>query len=65
MTCHAAVGAIKEVPVSSRGKTVKRQLMSMVLGADHRVLDGASVARFTKEWKDYTENPTFAFLNMI
>lgn len=65
MICHASIGEVREVAVSSKGKVVKRQQVSVVLGGDHRVMDGASCARFSKTWKDYSENPTTAFLTMI
>ena len=34
------------------------------IGADHRVLDGATVARFCKEWKQLIENPELLMLHM-
>lgn len=34
------------------------------IGADHRVLDGATVARFCNEWKRFIENPDLVMLHM-
>ena len=34
------------------------------IGADHRVLDGATVARFCNEWKLYIEKPEQLMLHM-
>jgi len=38
--------------------------VNVSFGCDHRVLDGATVARFVKKWKDYIENPANFVLNM-
>ena len=65
MVCHASIGQIREIAVSVNNVPQKRQFMSVVLGADHRVVDGASAARFTIKWKEYAENPSRAFLQMI
>lgn len=34
------------------------------IGADHRVLDGATVARFCNEWKRFIEIPGLLMLHM-
>lgn len=34
------------------------------IGADHRVLDGATVARFCSEWKKFIENPELLMLQL-
>jgi 2-oxoisovalerate dehydrogenase E2 component (dihydrolipoyl transacylase) len=31
-------------------------VINVSFGADHRVLDGATVARFSNEWKSLVEN---------
>lgn len=65
MICHASIGESRDVAVTNKGKLERRQFMNVVLGGDHRVMDGASCARFLMSWKRYTENPTSAFLSMI
>lgn len=34
------------------------------IGADHRVLDGATVAKFCNEWKQFIEKPELLMLYM-
>lgn len=34
------------------------------MAADHRVLDGATVARFCCQWKEYIEKPELLMLQM-
>lgn len=34
------------------------------IGADHRVLDGATVAKFCNEWKLYIEKPELLMLHL-
>lgn len=41
------------------------QVMSISLGADHRVVDGASLAEFAREWKRYVECPGALILHML
>ncbi len=57
-----AVGSIKDVPVVQDGEIVPGKRMNITLSADHRVTDGAEVARFMQTVKRYLENPlTMAF----
>ncbi|MFQ3610636.1 MAG: dihydrolipoamide acetyltransferase family protein [Fimbriimonadales bacterium] len=53
-----AVGAVKKVPVVLEdGTIVPRAQMKVTLSCDHRVLDGATGARFLQELKRVLENP--------
>lgn len=36
----------------------------VAMGADHRIVDGATVARFCNEWKHLVENPELMLLHM-
>jgi hypothetical protein len=41
---------------------VSFQIMNVSWSADHRVVDGATMARFSNLWKYYLENPTAMLL---
>jgi pyruvate dehydrogenase E2 component (dihydrolipoamide acetyltransferase) len=57
-----AIGSIKDVPVVVDGAIVPGKRMNITLSADHRVTDGAEVARYLQAVKRYLENPlTIAF----
>lgn len=38
--------------------------MNLSFGCDHRVIDGATVARFNNQWKAYLENPVSMFVHL-
>jgi len=52
-----AIGAIRTVPVFVDDAFVPAQRMEVTLSADHRVTDGAEVARYLIELKRLLENP--------
>ena len=52
-----ATSAIKERPVVRDGQIVIARTMLVTLSSDHRVLDGATSARFLQEFKNLLENP--------
>jgi pyruvate dehydrogenase E2 component (dihydrolipoamide acetyltransferase) len=57
-----AIGSIMDVPVIEDGEIVPGKRMNITLSADHRVTDGAEVARYLQTVKRYLENPlTMAF----
>ena len=57
-----AIGSIHNVPVVEDGEIVPGKRMNITLSADHRVTDGAEVARYLQAVKRYLENPlTIAF----
>jgi pyruvate dehydrogenase E2 component (dihydrolipoamide acetyltransferase) len=57
-----AIGSIMNVPVVEDGEIVPGKRMNITLSADHRVTDGAEVARYLQVVKRYLENPlTIAF----
>jgi pyruvate dehydrogenase E2 component (dihydrolipoamide acetyltransferase) len=52
-----AVGKIVDTPVSIEGEIELRPLMNLTLAADHRLVDGATAARFLADLKATLENP--------
>jgi pyruvate dehydrogenase E2 component (dihydrolipoamide acetyltransferase) len=57
-----AIGSIKDMAVVEDGAIVPGKRMNITLSADHRVTDGAEVARYLQTVKRYLENPlTIAF----
>jgi 2-oxoisovalerate dehydrogenase E2 component (dihydrolipoyl transacylase) len=57
-----AVGAIRRQPWEYRGDIALRQMMTLSLSFDHRVVDGAEGARFLKDVADVLEEPGRALL---
>uniref|UniRef100_T1IN16 Dihydrolipoamide acetyltransferase component of pyruvate dehydrogenase complex n=1 Tax=Strigamia maritima TaxID=126957 RepID=T1IN16_STRMM len=58
---QVAIGAVGKIQVLPRydrdGNVVKTFIMQVSWSADHRIIDGATMARFSNLWKDYLENP--------
>lgn len=53
-----AFGRAQRVPrFDDEGNVVPAHIMSVSWSADHRVLDGVTVAKFSNLWKHYVENP--------
>uniref|UniRef100_A0A803LS99 Dihydrolipoamide acetyltransferase component of pyruvate dehydrogenase complex n=1 Tax=Chenopodium quinoa TaxID=63459 RepID=A0A803LS99_CHEQI len=59
-----AIGRIQKVPHFKEDGTVySAPVMNVNIGADHRVLDGATVAKFCNEWKSFVEKPELLLLH--
>ena len=52
-----SVGAIQQVPVVKNGAVVPGNIMRLSLGCDHRVIDGATGAKFLQTLKSLLEEP--------
>jgi len=52
-----AVGRIKERPLAVDGELIAAPTLKLSLSVDHRVLDGATAARFLGELAELLENP--------
>jgi len=52
-----AVGRIAQVPVAHEGAMTIRRRMRLTMSCDHRVIDGATGARFLQTLKAMLENP--------
>jgi pyruvate dehydrogenase E2 component (dihydrolipoamide acetyltransferase) len=55
--CILAVGTIKEMPAIENGTVVAQQQMKLTLSCDHRVVDGATGAKFLQTLQKLLENP--------
>ncbi len=52
-----AIGAAKPTAVVENGEIVIRNIMSVTMSCDHRVVDGATGAKFLQTFKQMLENP--------
>ncbi|KAG6545786.1 hypothetical protein Mapa_012747 [Marchantia paleacea] len=60
-----AIGKIQTLPrYNSDGILYPASIMGVTWGADHRVIDGATVASFCNQWKVLIEQPGRFLLNM-
>jgi len=59
-----ALGKIRTVPRYVGGELLPCQVMNVSWSADHRCIDGATMARFSNMWKDYLENPASMVLDL-
>ncbi|XP_029648243.1 lipoamide acyltransferase component of branched-chain alpha-keto acid dehydrogenase complex, mitochondrial isoform X2 [Octopus sinensis] len=61
MPPEVAIGALGKISVRPKfnheGEIVKAHTMQVSWSADHRVIDGATMARFSNIWKSYLEKP--------
>jgi len=55
--CIMAVGTIRQVPVMNDGNWEVANKMKVTLSCDHRVVDGATGAKFLQSFKANLENP--------
>ncbi|MBA2525066.1 MAG: pyruvate dehydrogenase complex dihydrolipoamide acetyltransferase [Pyrinomonadaceae bacterium] len=54
-----AVGAMSPRPVVHDGEIVVRQMMRVTMSCDHRVIDGATGAKYLQTFKKILENPLY------
>jgi pyruvate dehydrogenase E2 component (dihydrolipoamide acetyltransferase) len=57
-----AVGGIEETPVAEQGQVVVKPMMKATMSCDHRVVDGATGARFLETLKGMLEEPAAILL---
>lgn len=55
--CILAVGSIIQKPVVENGEVKAGNMMKVTLSCDHRIVDGASGAKFLQTLRSYIENP--------
>lgn len=59
-----AMGRTKAVPrFNENDEIVKVYIMNVSWCADHRIIDGVTMAQFSNVWKQYLENPALFLLN--
>lgn len=60
-----AVGKIRQLPrFDYEGNVIRAHIMNVSWSADHRIIDGATVARFSNRWKGYLENPASMLIDL-
>ncbi|KAG7162638.1 Lipoamide acyltransferase component of branched-chain alpha-keto acid dehydrogenase complex-like, partial [Homarus americanus] len=63
-----SIGGTYAKPVLPRfdatGNVTKAHIMQISWSADHRIIDGATMARFSNLWKSFLENPATMIMNM-
>lgn len=63
--CIGAVSKIQRVPrFGENDEVIATSIMRVSWSADHRVIDGATMARFSNVWKDALENPGSMLLHL-
>lgn len=45
-------------------EVMPRTVMQVSWSADHRIIDGATAARFSNSWKSFMENPSVMMASM-
>ena len=63
--CIVAIGKLQTVPRYIEGQLSERKVINVSYGCDHRVIDGATAARFSNTWKQLIENPYLSISQMI
>ncbi|XP_072919497.1 lipoamide acyltransferase component of branched-chain alpha-keto acid dehydrogenase complex, mitochondrial isoform X1 [Hemitrygon akajei] len=65
---EVAIGAVGKIQVlprfNDKGEIIQAQIMNVSWSADHRIIDGATMARFSNLWKSYLENPALMLLDL-
>ncbi|KAL5016243.1 hypothetical protein ScPMuIL_005832 [Solemya velum] len=65
---EVTIGALGKIQILPRfdgaGTLTKCHILNVSWSADHRVIDGATMARFSNVWKAYLENPSSMLLDM-
>ena len=57
-----AIGAAKPTAVVENGEIVVKNIMSVTMSCDHRVIDGATGAKFLQTFKQMLENPVLMLM---
>ncbi|XP_076243967.1 dihydrolipoamide branched chain transacylase E2 [Calliopsis andreniformis] len=58
-----AFGKVQKVPrFDDKGNVIAASVISISWAADHRVVDGVTMAKYSNFWKHYVENPTYLLI---
>ena len=57
-----AVGAAKPTAIVEKGEIIIKNIMSVTMSCDHRVIDGATGAKFLQTFKQMLENPVLMLM---
>ncbi len=61
--CIGALGKVQTLPrYNLNGDIIASRILTVSFNADHRVIDGATVARCVQSWKEYLETPSLLSL---
>ena len=60
-----ALGKLQQLPrFNAKGEVEARAIMQISWSGDHRIIDGATMARFNNLWKHYLETPSAMLMAM-
>jgi len=60
-----ALGSIRKLPrYDENDNLVPQQIMNVSWSADHRVIDGVTMAKFSNQWKAYLANPALMLADL-
>lgn len=58
-----AFGKVQKVPrFDDKENVIAANVISISWAADHRVVDGVTMARYSNLWKYYVENPAYLLI---
>jgi len=56
---------VQKVPrFNDNNEVIAMHIVNVSWSADHRVIDGATMARFSNQWKHYVENPSTLIMDL-
>lgn len=63
--CQTYVSFSQELPrFDDKDNVYKAYIVNVSWSADHRVIEGATMARFSNLWKSYLENPASMMVDL-
>ena len=76
--CIVAIGKIQKLPryeyveddtgdkkSIDEKRLVAKNVLAVNFNADHQVIDGATISRFSETWKDLLENPSLLSIELL